>query len=143
MTKRSTLPAGIAAATAVGWAGFFIHNVADLPGQTILSPESLLPTLIWMAALVLWLVPATRTVGAWALIAWAVLNLIGGALSVLPLSFLPFVPEQTVEHYAYHALYAVSQLPLIALASVVAAAPRLGAQRHGMTEPIGVDPNQP
>ena len=84
MTKRSTLPAGVAAATAVGWAGFFIHNVADLPGQTILSPESLLPTLIWMAALVLWLVPATRTAGAWALIAWAVLNLIGGALERAP-----------------------------------------------------------
>ena len=65
-----------------------------------------------MAALVLWFVPATRTAGAWALIAWAVLNLIGGALSVLPLSFLPFVPAQTVEHYAYHALYAASQLPL-------------------------------
>ena len=79
MTKRSTWLAGVAAATAVGWAGFFIHNVADLPGQTILSPESLLPTLICMAALVLWLVPATRTAGAWALIVWAVLNLIGGA----------------------------------------------------------------
>lgn len=99
--------------TAFAWLGFFIHNIADLPGQTILSPESLFPTLVTLALLVLWLVPATRTLGAWALLVWAALNLVGGALSVLPLPILPFVPEQSFEHYAFHVVYAVTQVPLI------------------------------
>lgn len=103
------------AATALAWAGFFAHNVADLPGQTITSPESLLPTLVWLAALVLYVVPTTRVVGAWALLLWTALNLVGGALSVLPLPFLPFEPEQTVRHYAFHGLYAATQLPLLVI----------------------------
>ena len=49
--------------------------MADLPGQTILSPESLFPTLIWVGALVLFLVPATRVAGAWTLLVWAGINL--------------------------------------------------------------------
>jgi hypothetical protein len=103
----------VVAATAVAWAGFFIHNIADLPGQTIVSAESLFPTLIWIAALTLWLVPRTRAAGAWMLSVWAAVNLVGGALSVLPLPVLPFTPEQTATHYAYHALYAATQIPLL------------------------------
>ncbi len=115
MTRRDAVWVGfVVAATAVAWCGFFVHNVADLPGQTILSPESLFPTLIWIAALVLWLIPATRTAGAWILLAWTVINLVGAAFSVLPLPILPFEPEQTVEHYAFHGLYAATQLPLTA-----------------------------
>jgi len=108
----------VVAATAVAWCGFLVHNLAELPGQTILSPESLFPTLVWIAALVLWLVPATRTAGAWILLAWAVINLVGGAISVLPLPFLPYEPEQTLEHYAFHGLYAATQLPLIGVTAV-------------------------
>ena len=64
-------------ATVLAWAGLLVHNLVDLPGQTPLSPESLLPTLVTVTLLVLWLVPATRTVATWALLAWSVLNLIG------------------------------------------------------------------
>lgn len=99
----------------VAWLGFFVHNIADLPGQTLLSPESLYPTLITVALVGLWLVPTTRTVGAWLLLAWAILNLVGGALTVLPLPILPFTPDQSFEHYAFHILYATTQLPLIAV----------------------------
>jgi hypothetical protein len=114
MTRRDAAWVGVVvAATSVAWFGFFIHNVAEFPGQTILSPDSLFPTLVWIAALVLWLIPATRPVGAWILLAWTVINLVGGAISVLPLPILPFEPEQTVEHYAVHGLYAATQLPLI------------------------------
>lgn len=100
-------------ATALAWAGFFVHNLADLPGQSLLRPESLVPTLLTVAILPLWLVPATRTWGAWLLLIWGALNLMGGALSVLPLPFLPFAPEQSVQHYAFHGLYAATQLPLV------------------------------
>jgi hypothetical protein len=45
------------------------------------------------------------------------LHLIGGAiLSVLPLGFLPFAPEQSPSHYLSHLIYGVTQLPLIWLA---------------------------
>lgn len=64
-------------ATAIAWAGFFLHNVADLPGQTILSPESLYPTMVTGLFLALTLVPQTRRVGVWLLLAWTVLHLIG------------------------------------------------------------------
>ncbi len=38
-----------------------------------------------------------------ALVAWVLLNLVGGGiLSVLPLAILPFVPEQSGGHYAAH-----------------------------------------
>jgi hypothetical protein len=72
-------------ATVLAWAGFLVHNLADLPGQTPLSPESLFPTLVTVTLLALWLVPATRTAAAWALVAWSALNMVGGGiLSVLP-----------------------------------------------------------
>jgi hypothetical protein len=99
--------------TILAWAGFCVHNVAELPGQTIISPETRLPTLIWSAALILWLIPVTRTAGAWTLLAWALFNVIGGSASVLPFPFLPFDPAQTVQHYAFHGLYAATQVPLI------------------------------
>lgn len=105
----------VAAAGALAWAGFFVHNMADLPGQTLASPESLFPTVIWLMLLALWLIPATRRGGAWAQLVWSTINLVGGALSVLPLPFLPFEPEQTVRHYLFHGVYALSQLPLIGL----------------------------
>lgn len=103
----------VVAATILAWTGFFVHNVADLPGQNIVSPETLYPTLFTLAILVVRLVPVTRTWGAWLLLGWSVLNLVGGALSVLPLTVLPFTPEQSVKHYAFHGLYAATQLPLI------------------------------
>lgn len=103
------------AAIALAWAGFFTHNVAELPGQTITSPESLLPTSVWLATLALYVAPATRMVGAWAILVWTALNLVGGAISVLPLPFLPFEPQQTVTHYAFHGLYAATQVPLLVI----------------------------
>jgi hypothetical protein len=58
------------------------------------------------------LLPAKRAMLA-LLLGWGVLHLVGGALSVLPLSFLPFEPAQTVLHYTMHSVYALAQLPLI------------------------------
>lgn len=44
MTRRDAVWVGVViAATAVAWCGFFVHNVAEFPAQTILSPDSLFP----------------------------------------------------------------------------------------------------
>ena len=100
-------------ATVVAWAGFLVHNIADLPGQTPLSPESLFPTVVTVGLLAFWLVPATRRAGAWALLAWSALNLVvGGILSVLPMGLFPFDPVQSWRHYAFHGVYAATQVPL-------------------------------
>lgn len=97
----------------LSWLGFLLHNLADLPGQTPLSPETAFPTIIYLILIALWFTPARRT-AARLLLAWALLQLIGGGIvSVLPLPFLPFDPEQTVYHYTFHAIYAITQIPLI------------------------------
>lgn len=55
-----------------------------------------------------------QTIGAAVLVAVAVTFLIGGAVaSVLPLPLWPWQPEQTLNHYAIHLLWAVSIVPLL------------------------------
>ena len=121
------------ATVALAWLGLVVHNIADLPDQTVLSPETAMPSLVWLLALGAWAVPRTRTAGLWALLTWAIVNLVGGALSVLPLPMLPFAPEQTARHYAFHGLYAAAQVPvaLVAAACVV----RRRAPRRGFKDP--------
>jgi hypothetical protein len=48
--------------------------------------------------------------------ALALLPLVGAWVTVLPLAFLPFAPEQTVPHYLVHTVYAVAQIPLLLVA---------------------------
>ena len=111
--RPSALSAAIlVGAAAVSWLGVFIHNLADLPGQTLLSPESAFPTLIYVVLVVGWFTPGRR-VADWALLIWCLLNLVGAIITVLPLPFLPFHPEQTLYHYSFHAIYGVTQIPLL------------------------------
>jgi hypothetical protein len=100
------------AVAAIAWLGFVVHNVADLPGQTLISNETLWPTVFTAVLLVLYAFGPRRaaTIG---LLAWATLHFVGGIVSVLPLPFLPFAPDQTLRHYSFHLLYAVTQLPLV------------------------------
>lgn len=105
--------AAVMGATVLAWAGFYVHNVADLPRQSVLSPETLFPTVVTIGCLAVLLIPATHIAGCRLMLGWTMLNLLGGGLSVLPLPFLPFVPEQSHRHYAFHALYGLSQLPLL------------------------------
>ena len=104
------------AASILAWAGLFVHNLADLPGHSIASPESLLPLVVTLLLTALWFTRA-KHVAAVGLLAWGLLNLLGGLISVLPLPFLPFVPEQTLSHYAAHGVYAAAQLPLLVAAA--------------------------
>ena len=105
----------LAAATALAWLGFFIHNIADLPGQSLLSPETGLPTLVYLVLCLAWWRFPRQRLTLWLLFGWGLLNLIGGGLSVFPFPFLPFAPEQSVRHYLFHVVYGAAQLPLIAV----------------------------
>jgi hypothetical protein len=106
----------VAACTALSGLGLVIHNRADLPKLPWLSPEISIPLLISLLLFLgWWLLPLKRQISVVFLV-WALLNLIGGGiLSVLPLPFWPFHPEQTVFHYLMHVQYTLTQIPLVVI----------------------------
>ena len=90
-----------------------IHDRISLPELSLLAPDVVLPTVVSIALFAAWWVwPRRLSFGL--LSGWTLLNFaVGGLVSVLPWPFLPFVPEQTIQHYVAHALYAGCQLPLL------------------------------
>jgi hypothetical protein len=103
----------VVAAAVLSWFGMIIHDRMSLPELSLLSPEVVLPTVVSVALVAAWWAwPGRLSFGL--LFGWTMLHFaVGGILSVLPLPFLPFVPEQTIKHYVAHALYAGCQLPLL------------------------------
>lgn len=116
-SRRSQGPTAgqMAVAFAVSWLTMFAHNMRELP----LAPTDLENSGPFFVGLILlaayWRRPSSHGVQL-AILGWALLNLIGGLLSVLPLPILPFAPEQSLDHYLTHVVYAVGQLPLVILA---------------------------
>ena len=107
----------LALALAVSWGSMLFHNQSELP-LTPLDLENTGPLAVDIVLFVAcWRWPWSRVVWM-SILVWALINLvIGGIVTVLPLPVLPFVPEQTVEHYAVHAVYAIGQLPLVLVAA--------------------------
>lgn len=107
----------LAGATALAGIGLALHNLLSLPGSP-LAPETVVPLAVY-AALLVWHYLTRSAAARIALVTWGMLNLVGGGIvSVLPLPFLPFVPEQTAGHYVAHAIYVATQVPLIVIASM-------------------------
>jgi len=106
----------VAAFTFLSWLGVAVHNRADLPQLSVLSPENSITALISLLLFVgWWVLPAQRLMRL-ALLGWAGLNLVGGGIiSVIPFPFLPFHPEQTLFHYLMHVQYVLTQIPLIVI----------------------------
>jgi hypothetical protein len=119
VNKTSSLTADrslglVAALLALSWLGLFVHNSIELPSLNLLSPENSLPALVAVLLFAGWWLLPTRRLAAALLLAWGLLHLVGGAIvTVIPFSFLPFVPEQDFIHYFAHFLYGLAQLPLI------------------------------
>lgn len=104
----------VAILVALSWLGEFVHNALSLPTLTLLSPENSLLALIAASLVVGWRLSRSRRVVAAMLLGWGTVHLVGGGvITVLPLPFLPFLPEQTVAHYFAHLLYGLAQVPLI------------------------------
>lgn len=113
-------PLWVAGALIVSIMGFWFHEVYRVPASTGFTPEWLLTLLF--AALVFppwWRFPrhVASIAAIWAL---GLIHLLAAVLTVLPLAFLPFVPEQTVSHYLVHTCYAVAQAPLFLVALLLA-----------------------
>ena len=119
MKKTSSLTADrshglVAALLALSWLGLFVHNSIELPALNLLSAENSLPALVAVVLFAGWWLLPTRRLAAALLLVWGLLHLVGGAIvTVIPFSFLPFVPEQDLAHYFAHFLYGLAQLPLI------------------------------
>jgi hypothetical protein len=98
----------------LSWAGA-IHKWMELPALGLTRPEFTIPTAISLLLLFAWLwLPDARRVWCRLIFAWALIHLaVGGVLFVHPLGIWPFVPEQSLEHYLSHGLYAALQLPLL------------------------------
>ncbi|MDZ7702075.1 MAG: hypothetical protein U5J98_08435 [Halobacteriales archaeon] len=92
-------------------AGHIVHNLAEFPASVLWGPETLVPLAV--TAVVGWLLLARPGRGAAAVATgWAMIVIVGGGGSVLPLGVLPFTPEQSASHYGAHVAYAALQLPL-------------------------------
>jgi uncharacterized membrane protein YjdF len=104
----------VAALLALSWLGLFVHNSIELPSLNVLSPENSLSALVAVLLFAGWWLLPTRRLASALLLVWGLLHLVGGAIvTVIPFSFLPFVPEQDFIHYLAHFLYGLAQLPLI------------------------------
>lgn len=107
---------GVGLALLIAWLGLWSHELHRAPASLGLTPDGSLPLLVIAVALfAIWLRAPGRPT-AIPLLAYGLVGLFGAIVSVLPLAFLPFVPEQTMEHYAAHVVYAVLQLPLVVAA---------------------------
>ena len=106
------------------------HTVREFGWSGLLSPATgLIPVVAIQVALLVWWwrAPGSKRSAALWLMWTAAFQLIGGAiLSVLPLPILPFVPEQTLDHYVSHFVYGIGQLPLLFVSTrALVAAPAL------------------
>jgi hypothetical protein len=106
----------MAAALAVSAFGAWYHNTREFPGMPLTAPEMLSAIVPAVMIAVWWLLRPGRILW-WVTVVWVVLlNLgIGAIVTVLPLPFLPFEPEQTLGHYMTHLLYLLAQIPAIYL----------------------------
>ncbi len=112
---RSRAP--MMAALLVSTAGAVIHNMLEFPGMSFGSPE-MLSTIVPAVVVAAWWVIRPSLPAWWAITTWiALLLILGAVITVLPLPFLPFEPEQSLGHYASHVVFGVSQLPAAYLLS--------------------------
>lgn len=112
MVEPPVAPRWVAVAVGSSVGGQVVHNLAEFPPAILTAPETLVPVAVSVllgVALFRW--PGTTSSLLTA--GWAVLVIVGGGASVLPLGVLPFTPAQTAGHYAAHVVYAVAQVPLL------------------------------
>lgn len=120
----------IVVTAAIAWGGLWFHEFFRVPYLLGITPDGDLFMLPIVAALVYWWLNEGRKRRAptIALTVYAGVGLLGAVVSVLPLQFLPFVPEQTSAHYFAHVVFATCQLPLLAVSA------------HGLRKPPAQEP---
>ena len=109
----------MASSVALSILGMAFHTVREFGFPGLVSPATgMLPVAsVQLFLFVGWLLsPSARSALEIALAASAFFQLLGGAvISVLPLPFLPFQPEQSLGHYLSHLVLGLIQLPLLVI----------------------------
>ncbi|MDQ2968108.1 MAG: hypothetical protein M3R37_07295 [Actinomycetota bacterium] len=102
-----------AVAVTVAALGLVAHNLLSLP-LPLFSPETLGPFVVYIGLLGWYRLSRAATAARATFLLWTAANfVIGALLTALPLPILPFVPDQTLGHYLAHAIYALTQVPLL------------------------------
>ena len=117
MSIVTARPWGLVPRLALAWLGIWVHELHRVPASFGLTPEGSLPFL--GVPLLGWLALARlgqRRPLLVFLLCYGLIGLASAVVTVLPLRWLPFFPEQTVRHYAVHLAWAVLQLPLLVMA---------------------------
>jgi hypothetical protein len=97
--------------------GLWVHEWHRVPALFGFTPDGSIFMFVIAGALVYWWYRSRSAAAAASLMVYAAISLVGGFLTVLPLGWLPFRPEQTPIHYAVHIVYATCQLPLLLFAA--------------------------
>jgi hypothetical protein len=101
--RRLPSVAAIVVASVIAAAGMVAHNVFEFGPAFVLNPETLIPLAIFGLLAVLALAMPANAIVHVLLLAWAVLNLVGGGiLSVLPLGLFPFQPRRRIVDLSTH-----------------------------------------
>ncbi len=112
-TLRRVPPWIVAAGVLLAWLGLVVHNISEFPLMALTRPEYTIPSLAWLLIFLAWLLLPNHDFSVKLLLGWSAISLAGAIVTVLPLPFLPFRPEQSVSHYRVHAVYAATQLPVL------------------------------
>jgi hypothetical protein len=112
MMSWSLTPRIILGALVVSGLGHVIHNLQEFPVTVLFGWKTLFPLAVTVLLGIAWYWGSGRTAYG-AMAAWAAIVIVFGGGSVILFGFLPFVPEQSVAHYAAHVVYAVTQVPLL------------------------------
>jgi hypothetical protein len=112
-TVRRVPPWIVAAGVVLAWVGLVVHNIREFPLMALTRPEYTFPSLAWLLLFLAWLLLPNHDFSVRLLLGWSAVSLAGAIVTVLPIPFLPFRPEQSVSHYGVHALYAATQLPVL------------------------------
>jgi len=86
----------VVVATAVSWLGLWVHELHRVPRLLGFTADGDLFMLPVAAGLAFWWSRSRGAPAAWALAIYAMVNLAGAVVTILPLGWLPFVPDQTV-----------------------------------------------
>ena len=105
-------PRHVVVAVGASIGGVLVHNIEEFGPSILFGPETWVPVAITVLLGVALLKHASTGVSV-ATMGWAVVVIVFGGASVLPLPIWPFTPEQTLSHYTAHAVYALAQLPLL------------------------------
>jgi hypothetical protein len=102
----------VAGSLVLSWLAMTVHDLVELPGLVPANPQYTIPTAIWGATAVAWLIHPNRlTTGL--LFGWLLLGLVGMTATVLPVKIFGFFPEQSLRHYLLHLVSGLAVVPAL------------------------------